>query len=176
MYLDITISSKNNSSLKSFLNAFKTLSQCDPLRLNKTLTVFQKKRFKKVFTILKSPHVYKTAQEQFESSLFAKTLKIQTYQQLKTLVILKKMQTVSFADIQIKIKLIINLKCKKKMHVNYLKQKIPRLTRRHVRYIRCDEGDIKLKNSVVSYLFVFNLYGKTCFNNHLNSSVGRAKD
>ena len=175
MNLDITISSKNNSSLKSFLDAFKTLSQFDPLRLNKTLTVFQKKRFKKVFTILKSPHVYKTAQEQFESSLFAKTLKIQTYQQLKMLVILKKMQTVSFADIQIKIK----LKCKKKKHVNYLKQKIPRLTRRHVHYFKCDEGyegGIKLKNSVVSYLFVYNLYGKTCFNSCLNSSVGRAKD
>ena len=93
MYLNITISSKNNTSLKSFLKVFKTLGQSKALKLNKTLTVFQKKRFKKVFTILKSPHVYKTAQEQFESNLFAKNFKAQTFQILKTLIILKKIQS-----------------------------------------------------------------------------------
>ena len=168
MYLNITISSKNNTSLKSFLKVFKTLGQSKALKLNKTLTVFQKKRFKKVFTILKSPHVYKTAQEQFESILFAKTFKAQTFQILKTLIILKKIQTRSFADTQIKITYIINPNPKKEVFVNFLIQK-------KIRIISSVPALKKTKN-IGLYLLIANLYGKCCFTNCLNSSVGRARD
>ena len=70
------INSKNNNSLKSFLKVFKVLATNKSLNLNKIIKVSPKKKFKKVFTILKSPHIYKSAQEQFESILFAKTFKI----------------------------------------------------------------------------------------------------
>ena len=76
MFINITIRSKNKNSLKKFLNVFKNLSKNKRLQLNKTLNFFQKKRYNKVFTILKSPHVNKTAQEQFEFNLFAKSIKI----------------------------------------------------------------------------------------------------
>lgn len=169
MYLNITISSKNNNSLKSFLKVFKILGQGDGLKLNKTLTVFQKKRFKKVFTILKSPHVYKTAQEQFESILFAKTLKVQSFQVLKILVILKKIQTISFADIKIKTKFSMAPSSKKELFVNYLKPKTIQGFS-----VRVFEQN-KTKN-IGLYLFIANLYGKCGFRNCLNSSVGRARD
>lgn len=169
MYLNITISSKNNNSLKSFLKVFKTLGQGDGLKLNKTLTVFQKKRFKKVFTILKSPHIYKTAQEQFESILFAKTFKVHSFQVLKTLVLLKKIQIISFADIKIKIKFSIASSSKKELFITYLKPKTIRAFS-----IRVSEQD-SIKN-IGLYLFIANLYGKCCFTNCLNSSVGRARD
>jgi ribosomal protein S10 len=169
MYLNITISSKNNNSLKSFLKVFKTLGQSNWLKLNKTLIVFQKKRLKKVFTILKSPHVYKTAQEQFESILFAKIVKVQTFQVLKTLIMLKKIQTISFADIQIKITCIINTNSKKEIFVNYL---IPK----RIRIVSIRVPARNVIKSTGLYLLITNLYGKCRFTNRLNSSVGRARD
>lgn len=123
MYIKINVKSKNNNSLKSFLKVFKVLAKNETLKLNKILTVFHKKKFKKVFTILKSPHVYKTAQEQFEYILFAKTFKVDTFQVLKTIIVLKKIQQRSFADTQIKITYSITPSSKKKIFFNYLIQK-----------------------------------------------------
>ena len=169
MYLNITISSKNHNSLKSFLKVFKTLGKNDGLKLNKTLKIFQKERFKKVFTLLKSPHVYKTAQEQFESVLFAKTIKVQTFQVLKTLIILKKTQTLSFADIGVKTRFLITPKPKKEVFVNYLEKK-------KIRTISIDLPAQKVTKIMGLYLLIANLHGKYYFTNCLNSSVGRARD
>ena len=123
MYLNIGIRSKNYNSLKSFVRIFKILTQTEELKLNKILKVFQKKRFKKIFTILRSPHVNKSAQEQFEYNLFAKHVNIKSHQILKTLIILKKIKTISFSDIELKIKFIINPKSKKDIFINNLKLK-----------------------------------------------------
>jgi ribosomal protein S10 len=123
MYLNIAIRSKNYNSLKSFLRIFKTLTKTEELKLNKILKVFQHKRFKKVFTILRSPHVNKSAQEQFEYNLFVKYVNIKSQQILKILIILKKIKTISFSDIEIKLKFIINSISKKDISIYNLKSK-----------------------------------------------------
>lgn len=168
MYLNIAIRSKNYNSLKAFLRIFKTLTKTKKLKLNKTFKVFQKKRFKKVFTILRSPHVNKSAQEQFEYNLFAKHVDIKSHQILKILIILKKIKTISFSDIEVKIKFIINPKSKKAIFINYLKQKkiriiskkkkrkISKLKKKTYRAISKFE-QIKL------YLLFMDLYGKSSF-------------
>lgn len=156
MYIRINIKSKNNNSLKSFLKVFNVLAKNNKLKLNKILTVFHKKKFKKVFTILKSPHIYKTAQEQFEYILFAKTFKVDTYQVLKTLIVLKKIQQRSFADTQIKITYIIIPNTKKKIFLNYLIKKKIRVIHRHV-------PARKVIKSIGSYLSIANLYGRSSF-------------
>lgn len=153
MYLNIIIKSKNNNSLKSFLILFKTLSQNKKLKLNNILTVFHKKRFKKVFTVLKSPHVNKTAQEQFEYILFTKSVKIKSSQILKTLIILKKIQAMSFADIHIKIKFRINSISQKDKFIHNLKLKKGRIISKHLFEL----------NQIKTYLLFANLYGKSCF-------------
>jgi len=63
----LTFYSKNKKSLK---NAFYLINS----RTTKIKKYFQKKAKRSVITILKSPHVNKTAQEQFESHIFSRQL------------------------------------------------------------------------------------------------------
>ena len=161
MYLNIGIRSKNYNSLKSFVRIFKILTQTEELKLNKILKVFQKKRFKKIFTILRSPHVNKSAQEQFEYNLFAKHVNIKSHQILKTLIILKKIKTISFSDIELKIKFIINTKSKKDIFINNLKLKKIRIgsKKKNRKIFR----DIDKFEQIKLYLVCLNLYGKFSF-------------
>ena len=174
MYLNIAIRSKNYNSLKSFLRVFKILTQNKELKLNKTLKVFQKKRFKKIFTILRSPHVNKSAQEQFEYNLFAKHVNIKSHQILKILIILKKIKTISFSDIEVKIKFIINPMYKKDIFINNLKSNKIRIVSKKKK--RNTFKAISRFEQIKLYLVCLNLYGKSSFKTCLNSSAGRAKD
>lgn len=161
MYLNISIRSKNYNSLKSFLRIFKTLTKTEELKLNQILKVFQQKRFKKVFTILRSPHVNKSAQEQFEYNLFVRHVNIKSYQILKILIILKKIKIISFSDIEVKLKFTINSKSKKDIFIYNLKSKKIRIVlkkkKRKTYNAICRFEQIKL------YLLCMGLYGKSCF-------------
>ena len=164
MYLNIAIRSKNYNSLKSFLRIFKTLTKTEELKLNKILKVFQHKRFKKVFTVLRSPHVNKSAQEQFEYNLFVKHVNIKSQQILKILIILKKIKTISFSDILVKLKFIINSKSKKDIFIYNLKSKKIRIVlkkKRKTYNAICRFEQIKL------YLLYIKLVINTCYN-HFN--------
>lgn len=108
MYINFTIKSKNKNSLTKFNKAFRRVLINKKLSILKKTVFFQKKGTKKVFTILKSPHVNKTAQEQFQFNLFVKNLRIKSFKIVRILVILKKIQSVCFADVQIKIKFILD--------------------------------------------------------------------
>ncbi len=61
-------------------------------------------------SILKSPHVNKTAQELFEYRTYSKTLMINPFKIFKTLILLKKIKTNLFQDVKIKIISKINTK------------------------------------------------------------------
>ena len=61
MFVDITFKSKNKNSILEFLKIFKNFSKNEKLQLKRALTFLQNKEYKKVFTVLKSPHVNKTA-------------------------------------------------------------------------------------------------------------------
>lgn len=170
MYLNIAIRSKNYNSLKSFLRIFKILTKTEELKLNKILKVFQHKRFKKVFTILRSPHVNKSAQEQFEYNLFVKHVNIKSQQILKILIILKKIKIISFSDIEIKLKFIINSISKKDISIYNLKSKKIRIVSKKKK-----RKSLKLKKKrktysvfrrveqIKLYLLYIGLYGKSCF-------------
>ena len=80
MFINITIKSKNKNSLENFLNVFYEFGNNNKLKLNRAMFLSQRKKHNKIFTILKSPHVNKTAQEQFEFILFTKSIKVDTPQ------------------------------------------------------------------------------------------------
>lgn len=105
--VDLFIKTKNKNSLKKFLYFFKK-------NVNKNFNTinlyFPKKKNKKVITLLKSPHVNKTAQEQFEIRFFSIQLKIVTTQAFKFLIFLKKIKNFAFADIHLKTKFSCNMK------------------------------------------------------------------
>lgn len=103
----LTFLSKNKNSLNSaFLFFFKTSN----LNFNIVKKYFQKKTDKHFLTILKSPHVNKKAQEQFEIRIYSKQLSIYSPKKLKYLFFLKKIQENLFSDVKLKIKFSITEK------------------------------------------------------------------
>ena len=120
MFVIIDIYSKNYKSLKNFLfflndeNLLKKLKIC--LLKNKTNRPIKKK----VITVLKSPHVNKTAQEKFEYRIYKKKIKCFTPQILLLLIFLKKLRFNIFSDINFKLNLIANKTIEKKKIQNQI--------------------------------------------------------
>ena len=114
--LNIKIESKNQISIKKFLKFFKETSNTTNFKIIQKF--FYKKEKKTFISILKSPHVNKSAQEQFEIRNFSAQITIQTNQPFKFLILLKKIKINLFPDINIKLRLIFNKKIQ-----NSLKQK-----------------------------------------------------
>lgn len=106
MFINIYIYSKNYNSINRFLTFVRNyLLFNDKLKIKIKASEFPRRVKKKKFTVLKSPHVNKTAQEQFEYYFCKKQIILTTYQNLFLLVILKKIRTKLFPDLNIKIKL-----------------------------------------------------------------------
>jgi ribosomal protein S10 len=111
----ITIISKNKSSLNSVSTLLNSINNNKYLNLNIIKKYFKKKNKKSVLTILKSPHVNKTAQEQFEFKFSSKQFLIKpTTKNLKYVLLLKKLESNLFPDTKIILKFISNRKLKKK--------------------------------------------------------------
>nr|YP_010377388.1 ribosomal protein S10 [Nitzschia dissipata]QYB23075.1 ribosomal protein S10 [Nitzschia dissipata] len=100
----IKVSSKNKETLKLFLLFLSKLENNNLL-----IKYFPKQKIKKFITVLKSPHVNKSAQEQFEFRVHTKKLKISSSQHLKFLFFLKKSQITIFPFINLKIEGIYSL-------------------------------------------------------------------
>lgn len=87
------------------------------IKINGFLRYIQQKQARCFFTTLKSPHIYKTAQEQIEYRRFSKQIIIFSFQILKYIILLKKIQTKIFPDIEIQMKFLVNNNIiKKKTH------------------------------------------------------------
>ena len=110
--LNIKIESKNQISIKKFLKFFKETSNTNFKIIQK---FFHKKEKKTFISILKSPHVNKSAQEQFEIINHSAQITIQTNQPFKFLIVLKKIKINLFPDINIKLRLIFNKKIQKSL-------------------------------------------------------------
>ena len=127
-HYQISIRSKNKKSLDKFLEKLYENLQ------NSTVTdkKFTKEKKRKILTILKSPHVNKKAQEQFQSNIYFKNINLYLLQHLKLVTFIKKIKSNLFADVQLKIKVSINKQLEKKVYkfvlnpanfkVNFLKQ------------------------------------------------------
>lgn len=105
--LNLVVVTKNKNSLKTFLLFFNE-------HINKNFNCvkksFPKIKSKTIFTLLKSPHVNKTAQEQFEIKVLTLQLSIIASQIFKFLIFLKKLKNNIFADINFKVKFLTDLK------------------------------------------------------------------
>ena len=96
---DIVIASKNKHSLSNFLifvHAILNDSLIHKLR--------RKNNKKKVITVLKSPHVNKSAQEQFEFRTFFIQFSLLFYGISRDIVVLKNVKTKLFPDVKLKLK------------------------------------------------------------------------
>jgi len=96
---NLIISSKNLNSLNTFVIFLNKIFRLNFSCYNKQ---FIKKNKKKVFTILKSPHVNKKAQEQFGIQFFSIQLTLYINKKVRFLIFLKKVKMYLFPNINIK--------------------------------------------------------------------------
>ena len=145
MFIKLSIKSKRKKSLFFFLYVLNKFDQ------NEKLKIVPREKFKKYFTVLKSPHVNKTAQEQFEFNLFSIKITTNKFQISKLLIILKKIVNNFCYDIYIKIEFLINVK----------EQKVNLLTY-HLKY-KNFSGECSM-SGVQKNLLNLNFFGKFLFN------------
>jgi small subunit ribosomal protein S10 len=104
----IIIQSKSQKPIKDFISFL--IASVKALNITIVSKQIQKKAKKKVITILKSPHINKKAQEQFETRYFSKQLAVYSTQSFKHMVFLKKIKSGIFPDVKVKLKFITHRK------------------------------------------------------------------
>ena len=157
MFINIYISSKNKNSLNAFVIFMQKLSDNKKLNSKILIKLFQQKTTKNFFTVLKSPHVNKTAQTQFEYKVYKKQFTLFVDSPSKLIFSLKFFQTKIFSDVSLKIKMKINSYSTKLVSFSNIDSKINKNTNFYLKYL--------------------DILGEFNFNNKsLDSSVGRAKD
>jgi len=102
MFYQLNVSTKSLNTLKCFLNLLKTIKEKPYLNKLKLLESSKKKK-NKYYTILKSPHVNKTAREQIGFNIYNKIIYVHTTNIEFFSVILKKIKSDLFFDLSIKI-------------------------------------------------------------------------
>ena len=100
----IKLYSKNKESLKQFKKLIENINQ---KWKNITFSVKDTKKKRKRITILKSPHVNKKAQTQYQSIIYSTTIKCLTLDIKKNYILLKKIKNHLFPDVKIKIEQIV---------------------------------------------------------------------
>lgn len=154
---NLTFLSKNKNSLNNFFLFFKNTPV---LHFNILKKFFNKKKKIKKLTILKSPHVNKTAQEQFEIRIFSRQLNVYSLKSLKYLVFFKKIKNNSLSDIFVKIDFFLD-----KKNENNLKLKIinPNNFKIHNNFYRKSstgkQNNLHFKK-IRSFIKVFDIYGE----------------
>lgn len=108
MIIIINISSKSYVSLNNFINFFLSKKFMSKLKVvvQNSKCVYPTRS--NLYTVLKSPHVNKTAQEQFMSKTFNIEFKLFVYQPHLFFLFLKIMKNILISDIIINYKIILN--------------------------------------------------------------------
>lgn len=118
MSLILSIYSKNSSSLTNFLKLLYQFKINKILNLKFNISQCQQFRTRKIFSTLKSPHVNKKSQEQFEFRIYKKQLQMHVSQLTTFLTILKIVKSSLFTDISITIDFLTSPKSYKNRLVN----------------------------------------------------------
>ena len=102
MFIKIILDSKNLSSLTKFLVLFNNILKTK-LSFSRLMKINSIVNNKKRITVLKSPHVNKSAQESFEVKNYKKVIVVFSLQYYMLFMVLKKLQNSIFNDINISI-------------------------------------------------------------------------
>lgn len=154
MILNVIVKSKTKTSMKKFLNTLNKLKI-----LNFSLKNIPKKNNKSFVTVLKSPHINKTSQEQFEFRFYTRKIQIITLKPNLFLYIIKKLQKSAFSNIYIKIETII---CEKQLtSLNGLKTEPDNFNFVFFKnYSKKSLLNANLQKNVELYLNTFSVYGE----------------
>ena len=149
----LTLLSKNKNSLDNYF----LFLDGSTLNFNIVKKSFNKKRKCKKLTILKSPHVNKIAQEQFETRIFSRQFNICLIRSLKYFIVYKKIKNILFPDIFIKTQFSFNKRAE-----SNLKLKIFNLNNLKINTISYKNQIIESKNlKKIKYVIkIFDIYGE----------------
>lgn len=159
MFFTINIQSKNLKSLNKFLMILNNENFFKKLHIKFFKIMHKSNKTKKVLTILKSPHVNKSAQEQFEHITYKKNVICFSEQPFLFILVLKSLRFKHFSDISVLIKFnsdTIKAKTILKNNIDFLFLKL----------------NPEKKNHLIEYLKMIELNGEFLINKCLNSSVG----
>ena len=101
MFINIHVSSKSAKSIKLISSFFTNETFTKKLNLLTSEFFFQNPTSTRIFTVLKSPHVNKTAREQFELHTYKRLMDIYSSTS-KTIDALMKLELPSGVDVEIK--------------------------------------------------------------------------
>lgn len=104
---DFLLTAKSTNK-KSFSNFFKILEKNFKNKQNNIIKIKRPLKKKKIVTILKSPHVNKTAQEQFEKREYSIQIFLISKNSNKTIIRIKKLLNKLFHDLKFTIKYLEN--------------------------------------------------------------------
>lgn len=163
MFITLSIYSKNLNSLTNFFKFFYKLKMNKNFRLKFHLIQSQQQQKFIFFSTLRSPHVNKKSQEQFEYYVYTKKIKIHISQINKFLLIWKQIKLAWFADIELKIRFLVyneSLKLTLFDKVNYDKFKTKYLNKLFYTY-----------TTTYSSLKLLDLNGEILLKNFINETV-----
>jgi len=143
----LIIQSKNKKSLDNFFN-FLTFYVEKKLKIKKT----KKQKIVKT-TLLKSPHVHKSAQEHFEYRLHKRQILIFLFEMGQFVVFIKKIVNFSFYDVKIVVNHFLHIKHKKTLKFFCLTNFCLSLSKKHNYYYH------KKKIKTYSFLKLLNITG-----------------
>lgn len=164
MYLELKIITKNKESINKFLSfLFKNHKQ------NLIFQHMTKKKKKKMFTVLKAPHVNKVAQEQFEYKILTNQANLYSLKTLKLMFYFKNIQNKLFSNIKIELNSLFlkqNKKLKKKI-INpekfLLKYKFFYKKKNVYNNFYCDKKSLKNLLLFKKYLNLLDIFGELTY-------------
>ena len=115
---DIKLYCKDKKTLKKIFKFLSLQYNTEIKKLQTPLYFNQKKTKIKKITVLKSPHVNKSAQRHFEYRIYSIKIQVCSYKPQKYLFVLKKLQNYIFPEVKITIKQKINQKNNQKLIEN----------------------------------------------------------
>nr|YP_009495466.1 ribosomal protein S10 [Toxarium undulatum]AWQ64113.1 ribosomal protein S10 [Toxarium undulatum] len=159
MFLYISICSKTQPAITRFCYHFFKIMSNKTLKLSLSAKIIPQKKRRTLFSLLKSPHVNKTAQNQFCYIQYKKKIVLCTPKPFNTMVLLKKLQRLIAG-----VKIIIQIQLNKRKFYDTLT-------------VRLNPNQVCLssrkKIDIFKYLKLLDYYGELSFNAHkLNKSLG----
>lgn len=162
----LQITGKDFKAFNTFLNLFEQLNCSQKFSCWTIIPGFNKKKF---ITVLKSPHVNKTAQEQFEYRIYNKYVIIHTFKPAFFLLLIKVIQGFSFPSITLKVTLLTEgLKFINK-DVNLLEFFDPI----HIKLQNISANPLNKKNihlNCVHYIEMFDVYGELFLKKYMDKT------
>lgn len=173
MLIYLFVYANNYKTLANFTRLLNKINYTRKTKLKLFLTQTQNKKQSKIFTVLKSPHVNKKAQEHFKLLKYTKKIKLCSFKLSKLLILLKKVHHHLFPNMHLKVKvMLLNSDTKKDLldpNIFILNNSKKLLKANSSTYLKIVDsfGEVLLKKDFTS---------KNITLKSLDSSAGRAKD